>query len=227
MTWETAKEVVGTAAIGLLAAAVWFYAWPEEGAGDGDLLQEAAVSSLGVGWNDLVAIAGHHAGAPGAPLRLVVLSDFQCPVCRSFHQHAESLVSARPGRVELMIVHHPLGYHDWAFEAAVASECVRVQAPDRFAEMVNALYGLQDRSDHAAWGSIAREAGVADWAQVEQCVADGTRSHLVDRGLSIGAQIGLEGTPTVVLEGLLFDRPPSLERLLQVTDSLLALNRDG
>lgn len=221
-----AMELVGTAAMVLLATVVWVNAWPERGVGGRGALDEAGISSLGEAWKDLVAIAGHLAGTRSAPLRLIVFADFQCPVCRDFHREAEALLSARPGRLESMIIHHPLGYHEWAFEAAVASECVRVHAPDRFARMVDALYGHQDRSERPAWGRMAYEAGVADSAAVERCVADGTTAHVVEQGLSVGAQIGVEGTPTVVLEGLLFDRPPSLERLLQVTDSLSAVTRN-
>jgi len=78
-----------------------------------------------------VAVAADAVGAqPGAPVEVVLYSDFQCPFCGRFVQETFSDLRTAyvdVGKVQVAFRHVPLPIHDRAERAAEAAECAATQ----------------------------------------------------------------------------------------------------
>ncbi|HWP02828.1 MAG TPA: thioredoxin domain-containing protein, partial [Gemmatimonadaceae bacterium] len=84
-------------------------------------------------------------GNPTAPVWLIVVSDFQCPYCKIWHDNTLPAVEAEyvaTGKVRLAYVNFPLGQHAHAFVAAEAAMCAGTQG--RFWEYADALFSTQN-----------------------------------------------------------------------------------
>jgi len=144
-------------------------------------------------------------GKPGAAVKLVVFSDFQCPGCARFS--GELLDLAWDYRTQLQIVfkHYPLGtacnpslkldLHPLACEAARAAEAARRQG--RFWEFHNALFASRRG---VSLDEIARKLRL----DVARFDADRQAAGVSDRvrsDVELGIRLGLDATPAVFLNG--------------------------
>ena len=94
-------------------------------------------------WRDLASV-GHVIGSPKARLKIVELSDFQCPFCNDLHLTLKLLLARHPGEIAVVYRHFPLParMHPFAQAAAIASECAAAQ--HKFVEYHDALFERQD-----------------------------------------------------------------------------------
>ena len=147
--------------------------------------------------------------APGSSgATLVVFSDFQCPYCRRLAAVVDSLRVERP---ELRIVErqYPLdAIHPVADEAAVAAECsARAGA---YSAVRSILFSHPDLVAHRAWGTISNLAGIRDSAAIVLCVRERAVASRVVEDRQAAAELGVRGTPTVLLNDRLYlDGAPS------------------
>jgi protein-disulfide isomerase len=103
--------------------------------------------------------------------------------------------------------------------AARAAECAALQG--RFAEFRNATFSQQDSLGVKQWSIIAIDAGVADTATFNRCLAKDTSMPRITAGLTLGRTHGVRGTPTVIVNGWPFRATPTLPELKSVIDQLL------
>lgn len=170
-------------------------------------------------WLELME-AGVRQGPASAPLQVVYFSDFECPACRTFHARLDSLSGRHPGRVAVTVLHFPIeSLHPHARAAAVAAECTGDQA--RFAEFSRLLFGTQERIGITAWDAVAREAGVPDLDAFRRCTAGAEAPARVRRHEALAGRLGVSGTPTVIVNGLMFDVPPSTAQLDSIAGTVL------
>lgn len=164
--------------------------------------------------------AGPRTGPASAPLQIVYFSDFECPACRTMHQRLDSLSHRHAGSVAVTMLHFPIeSLHPHARAAAAAAECAAVQS--RFAEYSQALFGAQERIGITRWQDFAREAGVPDLPAFQICLSDHEVHARVRRHEAMGARLGVTGTPTVVVNGLMFSYPPSTAQLDSIAETVL------
>ena len=70
-------------------------------------------------------VAGRPAlGAADASVTVVEFTDLQCPYCARGAATVEQVLAARQGDVRVVSLPFPLGFHEWARPAAIASECL-------------------------------------------------------------------------------------------------------
>lgn len=152
-------------------------------------------------------------GDPGSPIQFVVITDFECPFCRTLHERLTERLKQREGGASLSILHFPLASHRFAKQAANAYQCS--QNRDAKERMMNALYSSQDSIGLISWESFASRAGVLDSASFRQCVM-GTDT-VVENDIAFGQSIGVRATPTVLVNGFRLSGPPTERQL----DSIL------
>jgi protein-disulfide isomerase len=149
---------------------------------------------------DLARITGDSA----APLWLVVVSDFQCPYCKTWEdQTAPAIVRdyVRTGRVRMAFVNLPLSIHPNAQPAAEAAMCAGAQ--DKFWPVHDAIFATQQRWASASdapriFDSLAIAAGV-DAAPFRSCVSAGTMRPLVQADAQKASASGVQSTPTFLI----------------------------
>lgn len=76
------------------------------------------------------ADAGRYEGAPNANIWIVMISDFQCPYCRQWHDSTLAQVRKEyvaTGKARLAYINLPLQGHKHAFEMAKAGLCASAQ----------------------------------------------------------------------------------------------------
>jgi protein-disulfide isomerase len=153
-----------------------------------------------------VASSGHRIGPANAAVTIVEFSDFECPACRRFANETFPALQQRfPGQVALLYRHYPLRAHAAALPAARASECAAAQG--RFEAFHKVLFSQTDSLRALAFQWMAREARVADRDAFARCVASTARVSAIEMDLAEARRIGGQGTPTLVVNGMLV-RPP-------------------
>lgn len=154
-----------------------------------------------------IAKMGYDRGDPGAPVRVLEISDFGCGYCRRFHQETfpallEGYVDA--GLVQWKYVPFVLGMFPNGLEASIAGECAGEQ--DRFFPMQTRLF-----MDQASWRNsndpfplftrMAQKEGL-DTERFHRCVEGGWRENAIRNNVRLGRELGVRGTPTFVIDGV-------------------------
>ncbi len=149
-------------------------------------------------WERL-AESGHREGAPNAKSRVVWFSDFQCPYCKLANTALRNLQRANSGKIAVVYRHYPLSYHTHARLAATSAVCAERQG--RFPEMRDALFAVSDSLGEYSMAEIAFRAGVSDTVALNHCLSDAAASAIVTRDSAVAFQLGLAGTPGIIVNG--------------------------
>ena len=140
-------------------------------------------------------------GSSKAAITLVEFSDLQCPYCAQLSPVLDAVIRDYPGEVRLVYKHFPLSFHAQARAAAAAAIAAgnqgkffefRTKVAPRFRELNEALYL-----------STAQELGL-DMAKFKrEMVLSPEVNKLLDADIELGRTVGVEGTPTVFVNGRL------------------------
>lgn len=143
-------------------------------------------------------------GSADAPVWLLIVSDFQCPYCRMWHQQSYDAIDreyVQPGKVQLAYINLPIPTHANAKPAAEAAMCAGVQG--KFWELADGIFATQERWSQmpigsAVFDSIA-DAHALDMPQWRKCVEDHETRGMVEADAARAGQIGIGSTPSFVI----------------------------
>lgn len=168
------------------------------------------------------ARSGHLMGASGAPLEIVVFSDFQCPACRALAVDLKALRAEFPNDVAVRYRHAPLPSHPWALAAARASECAARQG--RFAELHDALFVDQPAIGLAPWTRFASSAGVPDTTAFARCAASSGADPVIGADTLDARRLGVRATPTLLIRDLKLVGAPPMDTLRSLVQRAIREN---
>jgi protein-disulfide isomerase len=144
----------------------------------------------------------HVLGNPLAPVTVVEYGDYECPYCAAAAPVLRRLVEESDGQVRLVFRNFPLAdRHPYALTAALAAEAAGAQGA--FWPMHDLLFARQERLDDASLRAYAEELGLEGdrvVGEVAQPFAD-----KVEKDFAAALAVGVGGTPTVFIDGRLFD----------------------
>ncbi|HEX8941467.1 MAG TPA: thioredoxin domain-containing protein [Candidatus Limnocylindrales bacterium] len=154
---------------------------------------------------------GRSLGPAGAPVQMVVWSDFQCPVCAEFARTAEpklisDFVAAGTLRITyrdfIVIDSQVQGGHE-SRDAATAARCAGDQG--KFWPFHDYLFANQYGENKGSFTrdkllAIASAVGL-DTASFTSCLDAGKAAAAVDAEAATGKAIPLDHTPTVMIAG--------------------------
>ena len=144
---------------------------------------------------------GRIRGDSTAKLWVVMVSDFQCPYCRQWHDEVFATVVrdyVERGKIRIAYLNFPLSGHANAIPAAEAAMCAAVQG--KFWEMHDAIFRTQSHwaglSDpKPVFDSLALSTGVA--AQpYRACVQSGATRAMIEADEQRASAAGVKATPT-------------------------------
>ena len=158
-------------------------------------------------------------GPADAALTVVVFSDFQCPFCSRVEPTLKELEQAFPGQVRVVWKHQPLGFHPNARPAALAAEAAREQG--KFWPMHDKMFAAQQELSPAAYERWAREIGL-DLPRFKASLASGRNKARIQEDDAQASRLGIDGTPTMVVNGEKVVGAVPFENLKQVIDRQLA-----
>ena len=155
----------------------------------------------------LVALAqGETKGNENATVTIIEFGDFQCPACQQFatqHKPQVDLAYVESGKAKFVYYDWPIiQAHPNAFLAARASRCAADQ--DKYWEYHDNLFRNQVRwapSTDAAdvFTGYAGELGL-DEGEFRSCLESDQHAELVTANMELGNQLGVGGTPTILVE---------------------------
>ncbi|OGJ71057.1 hypothetical protein A3H22_04370 [Candidatus Peribacteria bacterium RIFCSPLOWO2_12_FULL_55_15] len=132
----------------------------------------------------------HIQGDGNADLFVIEYSDFECPFCQRHHPTMQQLVKDYDGKVAWVYRHFPLGFHQNAEPAAIASECANeLGGNDAFWQFADLVF--EKGFDFAAH---AKEIGLNE-AKFKSCIDSGKFKQFVQDQMNGGSQAGVDGTP--------------------------------
>jgi protein-disulfide isomerase len=150
-------------------------------------------------------------GPADAPVMLVEYADFQCPACGRAHPVIAQLAARYPDRVRWVFRHFPLASsHPRALPAAIAAEAAGAQG--RFWEMHDLLFENQGRLEDDHLIEYARRIGL-DLDRFRADLRRRLNENKIREQLRQGARSGVNGTPTIFIDGQRYDGPRTLEAL--------------
>lgn len=165
----------------------------------------------------------HILGHMKAPVQIIEYGDFQCPFCAAAAPLLDTLISNYQNEVCLAFRHFPLStIHPDAPMAAVASESAAEQG--KFWEMHHALLANQGDLSTENILDIARSLDL----DMKKFVKDLDREDLAEKvqnDFSSGVRSGVNGTPSLFINGERYDGVPSYEALQDLVEDILGGSR--
>ena len=157
----------------------------------------------------------HVLGDPNAPVTMIEYASLTCPHCAHFNTQILPDVKKKwidTGKVKLIYRDFPLD--QVAAKAAQIAEC----APkDRYFGVIDLIFAGQQSwataSDPiAALAKPLRIAGLGE-AEIKECLANEAMSNAVVADLQTGQTLGVNSTPTLIINGQLYPGARSVEEL--------------
>ena len=163
---------------------------------------------------------GRSMGRTDAPITIVEFSDFECTFCKQFHSTMNSLKQRYPATIHHAFVHFPLDGHRNALRAAKSAECAaQVGALE---SAIALLFQHQDSLGNLEWPWFIEGLQSENRMAVQTCMSDTARMAILDEGMELGRQMGVRGTPTVILNGWRYPGMPSDSELTRAVSDLLS-----
>jgi protein-disulfide isomerase len=142
--------------------------------------------------------ATDHARGLGGGRQLVVYGDFECPYTAATMREVDRLL-AGGAAFEVVFRHFPLrSIHPHAQAAAEAAEGAARQ--DRFWEMHDLLFRNQAHLEPPDLRRMAERLGL-DLARFDSDLGDAAVFDRIDRDVETGALSGVDGTPSLFIDG--------------------------
>lgn len=164
-------------------------------------------------------------GAPEAKVTIVEYSDFQCPFCSQAHQTVKQLLQDYNGKVKLMYKHFPLNIHNWAEDAAVASTCAYQQNPESFWKLEDFFFTNQKTLTKDTLNAKVIEFATTanlNKDQLQKCMTERSTLDTVKANMAEATSLGLNSTPSFIVNGRPLIGAVGLEQFKQVVDEELA-----
>lgn len=173
----------------------------------------------------VIAQTRHFKGDPNAPVTIIEFGDFQCPYCGRFFAQTKPQIDEQymqSGEVRF-------GYFNFAFLgdestwAAESAECAADQ--DKFWEYHDKLYANQSGENQGAFNKdnlkkFAEELGL-DTQTFNECMDSGKYTSLIQDDTSASSALGVQSTPTFLINGQAVVGAQPFEVFKQTIDPLL------
>ena len=168
-------------------------------------------------------------GDPDAAIRIVEISDFECPFCARFHEDSYRAIDSlyvRSGLARYVWISYPSSGHPRAWPAIEAAFCAG--AADRFWEMHHILFERQDEwsgadDPNTLFAQWASEVGV-EGDSFAECLRNDQTAPLQVRDYEAAIRAGVSSTPFfIIADSVAIRGAVPLETFRSAVDSVLVL----
>ncbi len=153
-------------------------------------------------------------GNPKATVKIIELSDFECPSCARAHKDVEPLIAKHIGKIDYGRLDLPLfEHHEWAVPAALGGWAIERVAPAKYWTYVNFVFENQDaigksRSFDKVLQDFCEDHDI-DWKGVEKIYHSPTERATLLEQVSRAFDNGIFSTPTYIINGQVLGFGPS------------------
>jgi protein-disulfide isomerase len=163
--------------------------------------------------DQLQRVKGISLGREDAPITIYEFADFQCPHCAEYVWKLEPLIIdslVNTGKARYVFFEFPVGFK-WSVLAARSGRCADEQK--KFWPYHSLVYARQSdwafsKDPVANWVDYAKQVGL-DPGRFEQCVRSDRYVQEVSESSQLGQSLGVQGTPTLFVNGRKLDTPQS------------------
>jgi protein-disulfide isomerase len=161
-----------------------------------------------------------HVGPEDGRVVMVEFFDYGCPACAEFRNELKAVAEAYPNDVVLYYKQYPLAAHEHSKGAAQAALAAGKQG--KYHEMHEALFANAPAHTRDKLDQYAKQIGLdmkkfdADYAAAEA---------LVHADKKEGEDAEVSGTPTLFINGRIYEGPPLAKYVKMWVDEELAVNR--
>jgi protein-disulfide isomerase/uncharacterized membrane protein len=182
---------------------------------------------------DLNAYSGlgedFHKGSPDAKVKIVEFVDFQCPACANASKAMRKIADEFGDKVLIVFKNFPLDsscntsvqtkMHVHACTAAKLARCAG--ANGKFWPMQNQLFDNQSNINETSMTAWAKEFGGLNDTQIKECLASKDVAAKIQDDARQASEAGLQGTPTIFINGKKFNGGADVDQLRAVIQALL------
>ncbi len=146
-------------------------------------------------------------GAPDAPIKIEVFSDFQCPACRTLYMDTmKQVLRDYCSTDKVCVIYHefPLAMHSHSRDAARYALAARKLGRQQWLAVVDSLY-----TDQPLWSqngmvqvSVARALSPSDFQALLKIMNDPSINQTIDRDIALGQERKVQSTPTMFVTSL-------------------------
>lgn len=137
-------------------------------------------------------VKDHIRGNPKAEVAIVQYSDFECPFSKRVQATYKQIADTYGDKVMVVFRQFPLGFHQNAEPAAIASECAaELGGSGVFWKFLDKVY---EKQGEWKYEDYAKEFGL-DAQKFKDCIGNGKYKQLVQDQLGGGSKAGVNGTP--------------------------------
>jgi protein-disulfide isomerase len=173
------------------------------------------------------ADSGRILGNPQAKVWVVIMSDFQCPYCKAWHDQVDATLRrdyVQTGKVRVAFLNFIIPQHKNAPMAAEAAMCAAAQR--KFWAYHDSLFASQDKwavlpSPAAFFDSLAGKVGL-DRAAHRDCLASHKLRPLIEADGNRGSRAGVGSTPSFFIGDTALVGVMPAKEFTQVVDSMVA-----
>ncbi|MBM4320643.1 MAG: hypothetical protein FJ125_11965, partial [Deltaproteobacteria bacterium] len=178
----------------------------------------------GTGWQDVqIGNAPTHGGAK-AEADVVVFSDFECPYCSRAGEAVNGLLKSHGNRVRVAFKNFPLSFHKNAFQASEAALAAHEQG--KFWEMHDLLFKNQKALSLEDLKRYARQIGL-NMVKFDEALGSRKFKAQIEADMAQGRQLGVQGTPTIYVNGRQHQGAADAESLGRTVDAELERKKMG
>lgn len=146
-------------------------------------------------------------GNPKAKVKIIELSDFECPTCARAHKKVEPIIAKNLSKIDYYRLDLPLfEHHEWAMDAALGARAISRVAPSKYWSYVDFVFNNQESIVNARqpFTTVLKnfsEDHDIPWPAVEKVVKSSAERTALLEQVSRSFDVGVNSTPTYIVNG--------------------------
>jgi protein-disulfide isomerase len=176
---------------------------------------------------DTSGFHGYVMGSPDAPVEITEYADFECIVCAGWEQVQFPAVKERlidGGKVLWRVRDYPLEMHLHPRIASHAVACANDQG--KVWEAIDAMFHTQNdwslvSDPMPGLKKVMKQVGV-DVPSWTTCMESAKYAGRIQASVEEGSRLGINGTPSFLIAGQLYDARLTSDGMIKLVDSLIA-----
>jgi protein-disulfide isomerase len=139
---------------------------------------------------------------------VIEFADFECPFCALEAPVLEKMYQSHKNEVRFVYKFYPLPAHPHGEPAARAAIAAMNQG--KFWELHDRLFANRDHLEPSDIDSYAKEIGL-DLRKFHEDMQSKATGERIDRDKKLGSDVGVQGTPTIFINGREYDPHQDLD----------------
>ena len=158
-------------------------------------------------------------GAENPIINVIAYESFACPFCKADQEILKRVIEKFGIILRFTVRDFPTeGIHPGVFEAHLAASCADEQ--DAYWPYHDILFASNQQFDKANLKLLAKTLGI-NIAQFDKCLDDEVYRHEIRQDYASGVELGIEGTPSYIVNGNLLEGSLSYEMWEEIIGIIL------